>query len=1066
MPFTRHNITWDGKLAGVIAARQPGDFTIAKQKTERWYGFANVQYDKLAELIQDNKSLFEVIPSEARCKVYVDYEEYVDKNNVPNAAEELAKHKTQLLNEFRLHFGCNTIIMVSGSIGDVDESKLKVSMHLVFPEIYTENVQERRSLINLMRFVNNNLGLKLGCDLKVYGRNQQFKLVNQAKAKSNRVQAIIEGGDPMQHVVTNMSGTENARKLDLPCFEYNIPQSSIERRLRIPSGSVLNLDTIKPWPLPVEIPECWNIKESPPEDTMDLIKHVDKGEHRLDADPIFCVMSWAKGRRVSFDFFLRWVGQGRELTTQRVERYADEWKRLDPAKRPSDNRIIMMLSLMYPGADMENQTLRRFKWYYDVPVDCRLESLDELEISNKRKRDELERTKVVYLACPMGAGKTQTMLERIRIMDEDTKALFNVSRRTLAMDIHAKCKEKGLYITNYMDHNYHSDRSWREYLDSQHQIVSQDSLFKLRDKSGKIPEYEILIIDEWESYLNQFKSNTHANDGKLEKNWNVFIQLIRNAKTVYVLDAFPSRKGVGFIKDLGYDYKVIATPHTAARRKVSIMPSLKANVYDNIQLRLGYLRYLNRPVLAFFPYVSPHPKRKTIGQIARGAYTSAKDNTDGKFDLEYDKDCLVMEANMDDYRRDKVMEDVNKMWSSKGLVISNSTVTVGVSHTDRHFDRVVIGVNTATNLRDILQFTCRARNLVSNTIEVYFLGGHKSHRQATDLAHNSRLYKRDPVYKKLVDFIDYETQATEEDCFRYLCDKAGYFVDEGCNDEMLGFARKGPVGIDAFFKRLEQPLPFSAMINVVDDTDANVSWGSIYIPAPSAVDENEGLKSWDMKDVDIPLDIFESEEAYVNFLYLRRRIRQRKATTMDKLFWDKCHFQMLFRPNVDDNYIGAIWNKGKVGFVRNLHAYLKATSPISPRWRHPELCKKIENYMLEVCNDAEDAEFPVISDEEAHAIFAENHELTCLSPQAPSGNEMRLGAITKYFFQQSILKNNRKSNHDKWVPNVSLVEDIMYYFKMLEAPQTMQEVERYVFPFMDKPQAATIALEFPFMGHY
>lgn len=697
----------------------------------------------------------------------------------------------------------------------------------------------------------------------------------------------------------------------------------------------------------------------------------------------------------------------------------------------------------------------RLSGYYDVPIDSHIDSLDELEITNKRKRDELEKTKFVYLACPMGSGKTQKMFERMTMLEEDEKSLFNVSRQTLALDIHSKCKSRGLVITNYMDYNYNSSNSWQEYLETQHQIVSQDSIWKLRGKDGKVPMYNILIIDEFQSYLNQWKSNTHNHDGKLEKNWNVFIQLIRNANTVYVLDAFPSRSGTAFIKDLGYDYKVIATPHTAVPRKVRLMDALKdTTVYDTIQLRLGYLRYLKRPVLAFYPYVAPHPDRKTIEEIARGAYASAKANTSDAFDLTYEKDCLVMQANMDDTERAKVMADVNTSWSSRGLVISNSTVTVGVSHTDRWFDRVVLCMNRAMNLRDVMQFTFRARNLQSNVIEVYDLGGHTSHRRATDLAHNSRLYKRDPVFKRLVDFVDYECKATDEDCFRYLCAKAGYIIEDGVSDKELGFADRGSLGITRFFKKLDKPIPFTSMIKVVDDTDANIAWDKVRLPRSAYAREHDRIPMLDDDDVGFAMQEFESAEEIFDFFRLRDRIRRRTATTMDKMFWDKVHFKRLFQADVDDKSMGAIWDGGKVGFIRNLYAYMRATGELSPRWRHPKLCEKLEAYMEDACNKQKTVKFPHITDAEAHAIFKENTELTCLSPAAPSGNLMRLNAISKYFYGQSIIKSNRKNCRTPWVPNTSFMGNVMRSFKLLEAPQTMEEVTKFVFPYLDHPLAS------------
>eukprot|EP00873_Tetraselmis_striata_P013680 jgi/Tetstr1/433944/TSEL_023121.t1 len=360
------------------------------------------------------------------------------------------------------------------------------------------------------------------------------------------------------------------------------------------------------------------------------------------------------------------------------------------------------------------------------------------------------------------------------------------------------------------------------------------------------------------------------------------------------------------------------------------------------------------------------------------------------------------------------------------------------------------------NLRDVMQFTFRARNLRSNVIEVYDLGGHTSHRRATDLAHNSRLYKRDHVFKRLVDFVDYECKATDEDCFRYLCAKAGYIIEDGASDKGLGFAERGSLGISRFFKTLYKPIPFTAMIKVVDDTDANIAWDKVRLPRSAYASDRDRMPMLNDDDVGFAMHEFESAEEIFDFFRLRDRIRRRTATTMDKLFWDKVHFKRLFLAfltDVDEKSMGAIWDGGKVGFVCTMYAYTRVTGELSPRWRHPKLCAKIEAYMEDACNQPKTAKFPHITNAEAHAIFQENSELMCFLPTAPSGNSMRLNAISKYFFGQSIIKSNCKNCRTPWVPNTSFMSNVMRSFKLLEAPQTMEEVTKFVFPYLDHPLA-------------
>jgi hypothetical protein len=802
------------------------------------------------------------------------------------------------------------------------------------------------------------------------------------------------------------------------------------------------------------VPETWNIEKSDPLVTIGYVKH-DCKEHRLNADAIFIVMAWARGQGLTFEDFLKWVSHGRELTPEREERYLDEWDRLDTSKSPSNKKMIMILSLLYPHCDIENQVLRKFKWYYNVPIDKHLESLAELDISNKRARNDLEATKFVYLACPMGAGKTQTMLERMQVLEKDEKSLFTTNRQTLALDVAAKSGERGLVITNYLDHNYRSHNNWSRFLESQHQIISQESLWKLCKTSGCIETYRIVIIDEFESYLNQWKSDTHNHDSQLEKNWRVFIQLICGARTIYVLDAFPSQKGIEFIKDLGYTCKVISTPHTAVSRTARMMHAKPKEVYETIQKVCAYHLIQDRKLLVYYPYVEIHPKRKTIREIACGAFNTAaalappapienKAREPGQ-GLRGRNPPLVMERKMNDATRAKVMADVNRHWKNYAMVISNSTITVGVSFTTKWFDRVILCKNAATNPRDLLQFTFRARNLCSNVIEVFNLGGHKSHRQATDLATNSRLYKSDAVFKRLVDNIEYEQQATCSDCLHHLCVKAGYQIEECVPETMY----------------LDGEVPFSEMIKVVEGSDAGIRWENINIPEVTCFEHMKGLWDCDKDYAPFTVDDFKDEDERKAFLLMMRRIRRREATTEDKLANDKLRFRKLFKEGVADDAPRGYWNGGRVGLVRKIHGYMKATCERSPRWRYPELCKKIENYMFEIVNDIRDAEIPEITKEDVQSIHRENPDLKCLADSTSSCSKMQLSAISKYFFGQSILKNSRSKPRSPWQPNKEAIEDIMRLFTVIEAPATMKEVEEHVFPYMDRPTPRSP--KFPFI---
>jgi hypothetical protein len=121
------------------------------------------------------------------------------------------------------------------------------------------------------------------------------------------------------------------------------------------------------------------------------------------------------------------------------------------------------------------------------------------------------------------------------------------------------------------------------------------------------------------------------------------------------------------------------------------------------------------------------------------------------------------------------LKNVNENWTQYDFVLSNNVLTVGVNFDVEYFDQCYLFIAPFNEMRDIVQFSYRPRNLNDDFIKFCFIGEHFNKNNSQDkLDKHHRV--TDYAYKHLRNSVLIEqTSPVQETFFQFLI-MAGYTI--------------------------------------------------------------------------------------------------------------------------------------------------------------------------------------------------------------------------------------------------------------------------------------------------
>jgi hypothetical protein len=226
---------------------------------------------------------------------------------------------------------------------------------------------------------------------------------------------------------------------------------------------------------------------------------------------------------------------------------------------------------------------------------------------------------------------------------------------------------------NYRDCN-------KNHSDVNRLVIQVESLHKLQND---FRNYDLIILDESESILQQFASSTTMKE-RLDKNVIMFEKLMRNSNNVICSDAFISKKTIDMIEILR-SHTVIHyewNTHISQKRE-----AFEYESFENLNAKLEKLLRNGKKVFYVLSSKNKADKLKeTIQNILPSIRIGIYSSTEG------DRKSLL---------------DVRSSWVLYDLLIITSTITVGVNFDIPYFDYVFMYLSGfGPSIRDMIQYIC------------------------------------------------------------------------------------------------------------------------------------------------------------------------------------------------------------------------------------------------------------------------------------------------------------------------------------------------------------------------
>lgn len=712
--------------------------------------FTRLFEDEIVKLTKKNVGLYEVI--KLPCKVYFDYDlkslELITTINSKYTNTQYVQKVKKLL----LEYFPDATFAISGSF-----TTEKISLHIVLTNYI---ITDSNELKLLKFFVKTILRQKdTNFDTAVYGKNQCMKMINQSKligrSMENRIQSIIENNDEKQHFINLFDGIVLNFKV-----QFDLSQFKKIKHLEQNVDILVSIENDK-------FVKGLNISNLPKftySDNIDIDTVLDDKTKTLKLLPIdngfefnykHRIARWCFNNNIDFDTFFTWKCQS---GSNNIEKWKHHWDNLHRFPLVLDDVIIIILKKYYPSSFTKAE-FKKFKKQFDIGTQNVLtKSINKQTGSVESiKPSHFEQTKISIFNLPMGFGKSYGTMNYLKSKPSVLYITLNIA---LARNIHSDFKvEHGTQFELYL--NFNSKQKKNGILNEQEKlIVCLNSLHYITRS------YDVIVVDEIESCFDKLLDTTFMENKQTV--WKRLKSLFTNAKQIIVLDAFTTMKTVNVLKKFGEYTVYTAKPENTRTIVYHKLPSKYENgdkVTQKDKQTLQLTLILNKlvsdlnddkKIWMFYPYIN---STRWMNMKAIQEYIESKTN----------KKVMIYNSNTEEKDKKEIGE-CNNIWINYDLVISNTSITCGVSFTNHYFNTEYLCIGKNNDSREVIQNSYRPRKLLDDTINVFFLGS----QQKPDAFNQDKEVMKCDIYNQLFDDICTEKYSQQSDTFALFAKLAGY----------------------------------------------------------------------------------------------------------------------------------------------------------------------------------------------------------------------------------------------------------------------------------------------------
>ncbi len=717
--FFKNDNDKGGALAQSIKECPEGNITIKHHSNKNGQAWGFTTPDKYLDMISKNNNLYEMI-TKYPFKVYFD----VDVKDT----NDLAKLQTK---EQQEHFFNKTLTIITDFFVDADIAVSgsiypdKISYHFVLNNYMIYNDTDK---INLKAFVQ--LNKHNHFDTAPYGKTQAFKSINQTKPRDDRVQSIILNSDYKKHLVTCYF---NNYIKPFPEFNIEIKETILLEK----SKKIFDIGILPK--LKLTCNSKININTASPEEILALLPF----DTQFDYQHKIARYCYSNG--LTFENYLSWLQKGIP-NISKTDSGQRLWNKLVDFPPCYIEHIKGILIHFYPSIN-KNINYREFIDTFDLPEALQF----PIETITPKCFENNEKWSIFNIG--MGGGKTAQTISHLKYQNE---YVWIAPNKALSENTIKRFEDEHIEVKHYLNDFSKKEKDAGCFNDVSKLMIVLNSIHYLKDK-----QFETIVIDEIETVLDKFNGDfLEQGDKHLKKMiWDIFCNLLKNAKKVILLDAFITMKTIKFINSIDKDYasscniyKRIFEPQT---RTIKYNKSIEMTLNDIIEkIKNG------NKVFIFYPY----KKNSGLYSSMEEVFNMIKDQTKSEGEM--------YNADVDDTTK-KQLKDVNDSWKDLQFIITNNILTCGVNYENKDFDYKYIFVASHNSPRDLIQVSYRVRNLLSGIINVCYMGiMNQTNSWVCD-----KVRMDDKKYNSLYDSIIIEKKAPIKKSFSLFCNKANYIQE-------------------------------------------------------------------------------------------------------------------------------------------------------------------------------------------------------------------------------------------------------------------------------------------------
>jgi hypothetical protein len=419
----------------------------------------------------------------------------------------------------------------------------------------------------------------------------------------------------------------------------------------------------------------------------------------------------------SFENFWNWIvkkhiEKGNVLPDE-YRRWQYTWSKMDTFKAVSVQTIHAIAAAHYPQLS-RNYHFTQFMLTFRFGNTVKIDSLNTDLIT------EAERSAIFWAG--MGSGKTY-MSSKYLAQNPEKSFLWICPNRALVSNVYKRLLDDGIEVTNYLLVKNKQSLGTPKNL-----IICLNSLHYLKDRK----KYDIVVIDEIETFLNKFVDNDFIGTANKVLIWVELLKFLNISEKNIFLDAFITTKTTNFVNCLQGKSTIYEYTKLPEQRTVIVKQHFRGVCSEIIdELKAG------KKLLIFYALKSKcrgFPSMETLRE---------------SIEKETGKKGISINADKDDEEL-KQIEDVNTHWKDLNFVISNNKITVGVNYDEKDFDKCYMFVAPYNLARDVIQFSFRARTLRENIITLCYIGGNQS---CAGWKSDTHCFNNCKVYEKLIDSV-------------------------------------------------------------------------------------------------------------------------------------------------------------------------------------------------------------------------------------------------------------------------------------------------------------------------